>query len=210
MADITIEYSFALVVQLIHDLLPDDSALHWVLLPIHDLLIGPYYGIGFSIPSLEWGSLSEAPAGLVALSLLVLLSPLFFMVSALCVGYSMYTKGTVPKGIGEVHLIYFFSILIILVGSSSYDYLFGEFFYSLGIFISGPSLSGAFIGFGFWVGGLAGFGFIYRPPPLSPPDVVSSNAVYQHYLRQLIAQGYDEATAKKYAKEYEENHTKQQ
>ena len=191
----------------------NDIFHQWILFPIQDLLVGmPHSGMSSSMnspSSIDSGQIldtlkeEKSIASLIAItiSVLLLMSPLFFSLSALFAGYSLYSKGSVRENIASTHLTYFFLIIISLAFiSSKYGYLIEAY--------SAFAMSG-YLGFGFWIGGLAGFGFIRHDS--NKPDYnlkykqASKDDIYQHYFGQLIAQGYDPKIAEEYAKKYTED-----
>jgi len=195
----------------ISEIFQNDIFDQWILFPILDLLVGmPHHLLINSPSSIDSGQIldtlkeEKSIASLIAIttSVLLLMSPLFFSLSALFAGYSLYSKGSVREKIASTHLTYFFLIIISLAFiSSRYGYL---------IFGSNSAFAmGGYLGFGFWIGGLAGFGFIRHDS--NKPDYnlkykqASKDDIYQHYFGQLIAQGYDPKIAEEYAKKYTED-----
>ena len=193
----------------IGDIFKNDIFHQWILFPIQDLLVGrPHLGVPSNMNSYSeqiFDTLKgeKSIASLIAITILFLLliSPLFFSLSALFAGYSLYSKGSVRENIASTHLTYFFLIIISLAFiSSKYGYLIEVY--------SAFAMSG-YLGFGFWIGGLAGFGFIRhdsnKPDSNLKYKQASNDDIYQHYFGQLIAQGYDPKIAEEYAKKYTEN-----
>ena len=148
------DYLFLLIFESLGENLQNDIFYQWVILPIQDLLVGQPHEV---IPIEEISSLNdleERSSGLImVLTIVILLSPLFFSVSALFAAFSLYTIGSVSKKIASTHLTLFFLIIMCLAfASSNYGYLIG-YYGSVFTF-------GGYLGFGFWIGGLAGLGFI--------------------------------------------------
>ena len=203
------DYLILFILGSLAEISQNDIFHQWILFPIQDLLVGmPHSGTPSSVNSYSGqildtlkGEKSISSLIAITISVLLLMSPLFFSLSALFAGYSLYSKGSVRENIASTHLTYFFLIIISLAFiSSKYGYLIGVY--------SAFAMSG-YLGFGFWIGGLAGFGFIRHDS--NKPDYnlkykqASNDDIYQHYFGQLIAQGYDPKIAEEYAKKYTEH-----
>ena len=148
------DYLFLLILEFLRENIQNNFFNQWVTFPIQDLLVGqPHVFVPIDgIPSLDdlWGMSS----GLVkVLTIVLLMSPLFFSLSALFAAFSLYKEGSVNEKIASTHLTYFFLIIMGLAfASSEYEHLIGLY----GSFFT----FGGYLGFGFWIGGLAGLGFI--------------------------------------------------
>jgi len=197
------------IIESLAEIFQNDIFHQWILFPIQDLLVGrPHLGVPSNMNSYSeqiFDTLKgeKSIASLIAITILFLLliSPLFFSLSALFAGYSLYSKGSVRENRASTHLTYFFLIIISLAFiSSKYGYL---------IEVYSAFAMGGYLGFGFWIGGLAGFGFIRhdsnKPDSNLKYKQASNDDIYQHYFGQLIAQGYDPKIAEEYAKKYTEN-----
>ena len=214
------DYLVLYILESLGEIFRNDIFYQWILFPIQDLLVGvpdlgrpsgdvtSSYGYTGSIHDtsgliLDTFKEEKSIDSLIPITtlFLLLMSPLFFSLSALFAGYSLYSKGSVRENIASTHLTYFFLIIISLAFiSSKYGYLIEVY--------SAFAMSG-YLGFGFWIGGLAGFGFIRhdsnKPDSNLKYKQASNDDIYQHYFGQLIAQGYDPKIAEEYAKKYTEN-----
>tara|TARA_Y100000758_G_scaffold247849_1_gene183885 strand:+ start:102 stop:881 length:780 start_codon:yes stop_codon:yes gene_type:complete len=86
-------------------------------------------------------------------AVMVMFSPIVFLLSAIVGGITAFSGDRPPKLIGKLHLVYFGTLMLMLMmGGTILDDLIGEFGFSV---IS-------VIGVGLWIGGLAGIGFVYE------------------------------------------------
>ena len=93
--------------------------------------------------------------------LLICFAPLFFIWSVIEVIIGLYSRGRINRKIAVWHLGCFFSIVAIFWLIPDWVlYEVGSDYFDLGIYgVEIGSLTG-FLGFGFWIGGLSGFGLL--------------------------------------------------
>jgi hypothetical protein len=98
-------------------------------------------------------------------ALMVMVSPLVFLLSAIVGGVFTFSSGVLPKTLGKLHLGFFVvMILMIMIGGTIMSDIFA--FNEPGM----PSSMLGFTGIGIWIGGLSGIGFFYDRDELSKLD----------------------------------------
>ena len=84
---------------------------------------------------------------------MLLLSPIFLLISGGISGFSVFSTGVLPKLMGKIHLSFFgVMFMLLLIGGTILDDVFGD----LGFSIIDT------IGIGIWIGALSGLGLIYE------------------------------------------------
>ena len=90
-------------------------------------------------------------------ALMVMVSPLVFLLSAIVGGVFTFSSGVLPKTLGKLHLGFFVvMILMIMIGGTIMSDIFADNEPEL------PSSMLGFTGIGIWIGGLSGIGFFYE------------------------------------------------
>jgi hypothetical protein len=98
-------------------------------------------------------------------ALMVMVSPLVFLLSAIVGGVFTFSSGVLPKTLGKLHLGFFVvMILMIMIGGTIMSDIFADNEPEL------PSSMLGFTGIGIWIGGLSGIGFFYDRDELSKLD----------------------------------------
>jgi hypothetical protein len=90
-------------------------------------------------------------------ALMVMVSPLIFLLSAIVGGVFTFSSGVLPKTLGKLHLGFFVvMILMIMIGGTIMSDIFASNEPGM------PSSMLGFTGIGIWIGGLSGIGFVYE------------------------------------------------
>ena len=98
-------------------------------------------------------------------ALMVMVSPLVFLLSAIVGGVFTFSSGVLPKTLGKLHLGFFVvMILMIMIGGTIMSDIFADNEPGM------PSSMLGFTGIGIWIGGLSGIGFFYDRDELSKLD----------------------------------------